>query len=84
MVGLDKTTMVVTLDQLEAEGLAERRPVAGDRRARVIVVTKSGVAKVRDAEAIAERIHADVLEALPPREREALLSGLARLSRPGP
>ena len=26
MVGLDKTTMVVTLDQLEAEGLAERRP----------------------------------------------------------
>src|SRR3954451_16112272 len=35
MVGLDKTTMVVTLDELEAAGLAERRPSAGDRRARV-------------------------------------------------
>ena len=27
-VGLDKTTMVVTLDELEAAGLAERRPAA--------------------------------------------------------
>src|SRR3954451_13682892 len=26
MVGLDKTTMVVTMDELEAAGLAERRP----------------------------------------------------------
>lgn len=84
LVGLDKTTMVVTLDELEAQGLAERRPLAGDRRARVIVVTKAGAAKVRQAEAIAARIHEDVLETLPPREREALLSGLARLSRSGP
>src|SRR6059058_3209481 len=26
MVGLDKTTMVVTVDQLERDGLAERKP----------------------------------------------------------
>ena len=26
MIGLDKTTLVVTLDELEAAGLAERRP----------------------------------------------------------
>jgi DNA-binding MarR family transcriptional regulator len=83
IVGLDKTTMVVTLDELEAAGLAERRPVAGDRRARMIVVTKAGLAKVREAEAIAERIHEDVLESLPARDREVLLNGLARLSRPG-
>ena len=83
IVGLDKTTMVVTLDELEAEGLAERRLSATDRRARVVVVTKAGAAKVRQAEAIAERIHADVLETLPARERQALLDGLARLSRSG-
>src|SRR6478672_6939116 len=34
MVGLDKTTMVVTIDDLEAAGLAERRPSSTDRRAR--------------------------------------------------
>jgi MarR family transcriptional regulator for hemolysin len=84
LVGLDKTTMVVTLDELEAAGLAERRPAVADRRARVVAVTDAGVEKVRQAEAIAERIHADVLETLPPRERKALLDGLARLTAGAP
>jgi MarR family transcriptional regulator for hemolysin len=84
IVGLDKTTMVVTLDELEVQGLAERRLSAADRRARVVVVTKAGAAKVRQAEAIAARIHSDVLETLPARERQALLDGLARLAAGAP
>jgi DNA-binding MarR family transcriptional regulator len=44
MIGLDKTTMVVTLDELQAAGLAERRPSATDRRARIIAVTPAGEA----------------------------------------
>lgn len=80
IVGVDKTTMVVTLDELEAAGLAERRPSATDRRVRIVAVTKAGKHKVRQAEEIAARIHADVLEALPARERQALLDGLARLA----
>jgi DNA-binding MarR family transcriptional regulator len=83
IVGVDKTTMVVTLDELEAGGLAERRPSATDRRARIVAVTRAGERKVRQAEEIASRIHADVLQALPARERRVLLDGLARLaSRP--
>ena len=78
-VGLDKTTMVVTLDELEAAGLAERRPSPHDRRARVIAVTKAGERKVREAEDIVQRINADVLAALPVRERKAFLDGLTRL-----
>ena len=80
MVGLDKTTMVVTLDELESAGLAERRPSPSDRRARVIAVTKAGERKVREAEAIARRIHADVLAALPELQRQALIDGLARIA----
>ncbi len=79
VVGLDKTTMVVMLDELEAAGLAERRPSATDRRARVVAVTKAGERKVRQAEEIAARIQADVLDSLPARERRALVEGLARL-----
>jgi DNA-binding MarR family transcriptional regulator len=79
-VGLDKTTMVVTLDELEAAGLAERRPSPTDRRARSIAVTDAGERKVREAQEIAARIHADVLEALPARERQVLIDGLARLA----
>jgi MarR family transcriptional regulator, transcriptional regulator for hemolysin len=78
-IGLDKTTMVVTLDELEAAGLAERRPSSEDRRARVIAVTKAGERKVREAEEIADRIRADVLSTLPEDEREIFLSALTRL-----
>src|SRR5881275_1539607 len=46
MVGLDKTTMVVTVDELERDGLAERLPSPHDRRARIIAVTKAGQRKV--------------------------------------
>src|SRR5215213_5944237 len=49
MVGLDKTTMVVTIDELERDGLAQRRPSPSDRRARVIAVTKAGRRKVAEA-----------------------------------
>jgi len=79
MIGLDKTTMVVTLDELESAGLAERKPSKTDRRARVIGVTKAGQRKVREAEAIAKRIRADVLGVLPPAEREVFLASLTKL-----
>ena len=79
MAGLDKTTMVVTLDELEATGLAERRPSSRDRRARVIAVTEAGKRKVAEAEDITDRIRADVLSALPDGEREAFMDALTRL-----
>jgi DNA-binding MarR family transcriptional regulator len=79
MAGLDKTTMVVTLDELEATGLAERRPSSRDRRARVIAVTEAGKRKVAEAEDITERIRADVLSALPEGERETFMDALTRL-----
>ena len=79
MVGLDKTTMVVTLDELEAAGLAERRPSPSDRRARVIAVTATGAAKLREAEEIGDRIREDVLSVLPARDRKVFLGALMQL-----
>lgn len=79
IVGLDKTTMVVTLDEMEAAGLAMRQPSSQDRRVRVIAVTKAGERKVREAEDIMERIHADVLSVLPEGERETFVAALNRL-----
>jgi MarR family transcriptional regulator, transcriptional regulator for hemolysin len=79
MVDLDKTTMVVTLDELEAAGLAERRPSPTDRRARVIAVTEAGARRVREAAEITERIRQDVLGVLEPEERAVFLGALNRL-----
>ena len=79
-VGLDKTTMVVTMDELEADGLAERRPSRSDRRARVIVVSEAGKAKVREADKVLDRVRDDVLSVLAPDERDTFLRGLSRLA----
>ena len=76
---LDKTTMVVTMDELEKAGLAERRPSGTDRRARIIAVTKAGERKVAEADAIVARIYAQVLGALPAGQRDAFVAGLAQL-----
>jgi DNA-binding MarR family transcriptional regulator len=79
MVGLDKTTMVVTIDELERAGLAERRLSPDDRRARIIAVTPAGRRKVAEAEKVKERVQTDVLGELSPRDAAALLDGLAKL-----
>ena len=76
---LDKTTMVVTVDELEKAGLAERRPSPSDRRARIIAVTDAGRDKVAQADRIVERIYADVLDSLPADDRSAFVDGLSRL-----
>ncbi len=80
IAGLDKTTMVVTVDELEREGLAERHPSKADRRARIIEVTPAGEERVRAGAAIVDRVHAEVLDFLPKEEREAFVSALVRLT----
>ncbi|WP_433174376.1 MarR family winged helix-turn-helix transcriptional regulator [Actinoallomurus sp. CA-150999] len=77
---LDKTTMVVTVDELEKAGLAERRPSSRDRRARVISVTEAGERIVAEGTRIADGVHREVLEALPDGEGEVLVSALTRLA----
>jgi MarR family transcriptional regulator, transcriptional regulator for hemolysin len=79
-VGLDKTTMVVTVDELEAAGLAERRPSSTDRRARVIAVTEAGRHKVEQADRVFDRVRDDVLSVLEPEERQIFLNALGRLA----
>ena len=76
---LDKTTMVVTVDQLERAGLAERRPSPTDRRARIVVLTPKGRDVLGRAEAVVSGIYGDVLGSLPGDERAGLVAGLRRL-----
>lgn len=75
----DKTTMVVTMDELERAGLAERRPCPTDRRARIITVTDAGRELVARGGAITARVHGDALSALPEGERAVFASALQRL-----
>jgi MarR family transcriptional regulator, transcriptional regulator for hemolysin len=80
LCALDKTTMVVTMDDLERAGLARRDPAPGDRRARIVTVTERGAELLARAQAIVDGIHRDVLDAVPAEHRAALVSALGALT----
>src|SRR4051812_25202976 len=61
LAGVDKTTMVSTVDELEARGFAERRPSATDRRARIIAVTEKGRLAAEEGQRIVDEVHAAAL-----------------------
>ncbi|MDE3132955.1 MAG: winged helix-turn-helix transcriptional regulator [Acidobacteriota bacterium] len=83
ILGLDKTTMMVTLDELEHEGLAERRPLPSDRRARLVAVTAEGRKLLRKADKAFAEANERVLSRLPEPERSVFLQALERLACPG-
>jgi DNA-binding MarR family transcriptional regulator len=60
-VGLDKSTLVATLDSLEAVGLLERRPDPADRRARVVVATEKGRMLVDQAAEVVKETETRIL-----------------------
>jgi DNA-binding MarR family transcriptional regulator len=72
--------MVVTVDELEAAGLAERRPSSTDRRARVIAVTTAGEQHVHAADKVLDRVRQDVLSDLPAEDRDVFLRALCTLA----
>lgn len=78
-IGLDKTTMVTTIDALERAGLAERRVSATDRRAYAIAVTKAGERLVEQGETRVRRLQEEVLGSLPARQRKAFMAALTQL-----
>lgn len=77
---MDKSTMVVTVDALERDGLAERRPSTTDRRARIIAVTPEGERVAARSQKIVDGVHEAALAALPADERERFLRAMIRLA----
>ena len=79
LADLDKTTMLNTMDFLEREGYAQRSPSPTDRRARIITVTPAGAGAVAVGHEVADRVHQDVLDALPEDQRRAFTDALSSL-----
>ncbi|MGW4365532.1 MarR family winged helix-turn-helix transcriptional regulator [Nocardia takedensis] len=78
--GIDKTTMVATVDALENAGFARRVPSSTDRRARIIVVTEAGAEIARRGQEIADGVHAAALNSLPAADRDVLVRAMERLA----
>jgi DNA-binding MarR family transcriptional regulator len=79
----DKSAMLRTVDDLEQRGLAERRLVPGDRRARTIALTPAGEQCLAAAEETARKTSADLFSGMDPAELRALRDTLARFVAAG-
>ena len=77
-MGIDRSTMVSLIDQLENAGLAKRRPSATDRRAREIVITAKGRRLLERARGMISETEEDVLGGLTTKERDELIRLLRR------
>jgi MarR family transcriptional regulator, lower aerobic nicotinate degradation pathway regulator len=77
-MGVDPSTMVSLIDQLEAAGLAKRRPRPTDRRAREVVITTKGRRVLEQSRQLAMQVEDDVLRGLSNAERRQLLMLLRR------
>jgi DNA-binding MarR family transcriptional regulator len=83
-LGIDRSTMVSLVDQLESAGLARRRPSPSDRRAREIVITPKGRRLLQRARALIAQVEDEVLAALTAAERRDLLTLLRRALESAP
>ena len=77
-MGIDPSTMVSLIDQLESAGLAKRRTHPKDRRAREISITAKGRRTLERARGLATQVEDDVLRGLSAAERRQLLTLLRR------
>jgi DNA-binding MarR family transcriptional regulator len=77
-MGIDPSTMVSLLDQLERAGLANRRPHPQDRRAREVLITPKGRRTLKRARELVEEVEDDVLQGLTPAERRQLVTLLRK------
>ncbi len=77
-MGIDPSTMVSLIDELESAGLAERRRRARDRRAWEITITPQGRRTLKRAKGLAADVEGEVLGGLSAAERSQLLALLRR------
>ena len=78
---LDKSAVVLILDDLERLALAQRRPDPRDRRAHAVRITEEGRERLASAQEIAVRLGRKVFSGLTRSDREQLDRALSRIVR---
>lgn len=71
---MDRTYVVGVLNELESEGLIERRRSPEDRRHHIVALTKLGAERLAQADAALVAAEDEVLAALSPDQRQTLLA----------
>jgi DNA-binding MarR family transcriptional regulator len=78
---IDRTNLVGLLNDLETDGLIERRRSPEDRRRHIVELTDAGARRLGEAECALAAAEDEVLGALAPDERETLYRLLQQATR---
>ncbi len=78
-IGMDPSSMVSTIDELEAQGLVERRRHPSDRRAHALHVTARGREVLERGRKLASQAQEELLAPLSAEERKQLQQLLLKL-----
>lgn len=79
-VGIDPSSMVATIDELEDGGLVERRRNPTDRRAHALHLTEAGSETLARGRGLARQAQDELLAPLDAKEREELQELLLRIA----
>lgn len=81
--GIDRSDVTAALGDLEALGLVEREVDPGHRRRKIVSITESGSATLRELDGVLDGIQRELLAPLPASQRKQFVEIMRRLSDQG-
>jgi DNA-binding MarR family transcriptional regulator len=79
VIAFDRSTLGSVIERLESKKLIDRKPSPGDKRVKLLYLTRAGAAMLRDIMPSVEKAQARMLQPLKPADRKVLLALLTQL-----
>jgi MarR family transcriptional regulator, lower aerobic nicotinate degradation pathway regulator len=79
VIAFDRSTLGNVIERLESKQFVERRPSAEDKRIKLLYLTRSGAALLRDVMPSVDRAQSRMLQPLKPADRKMLMALLTQL-----
>jgi DNA-binding MarR family transcriptional regulator len=79
VIAFDRSTLGNVIERLETKQYVERKPSSEDRRTKLLYLTRSGAALLRDVMPGVDRAQARMLQPLKPADRKMLMALLTQL-----
>jgi DNA-binding MarR family transcriptional regulator len=79
VIAFDRSTLGNVIERLEAKQLIERQPSPGDKRVKLLYLTKAGAALLRAIAPSVDRAQVRMLQPLKPADRKTLMALLSQL-----
>jgi MarR family transcriptional regulator, lower aerobic nicotinate degradation pathway regulator len=79
VIAFDRSTLGNVIERIEAKGLVERKPSPDDKRIKLLHLTRSGAALLREIVPAVDRAQARMLQPLKPADRKTLMALLSEL-----